>query len=151
TYIVIDSAPSASFTDAVLLAAMVDGLLLVVHSNSTPRTLVLRTKHLLAAAGAKIFGVVLSQVVMSSQDSIYGSYVYQKNEKVPEHPLGGLDRAATLPATATSTLMSDAAESISPALGEPAKSTLPTNGKVSPILKTSGSNGNGSTPVNPAR
>jgi len=81
TYIVIDSAPSASFTDAVLLSSMVDGLLLVVHSNSTPRHLVLRTKQLLAAAGAKIFGVVLSQVVMSSQDAIYGSYLYQKNDK----------------------------------------------------------------------
>lgn len=82
TYIVIDSAPSASFTDAVLLSAMVDGLLLVVHCNSTARNLVLRTKHLLSGAGAKIFGVVLSQVVMTSQDAIYGSYLYQTKEKV---------------------------------------------------------------------
>jgi capsular exopolysaccharide synthesis family protein len=81
TYIVIDSAPSASFTDAVLLSAMVDGLLMVIHCNSTPRNLVLRTKHLLTGAGAKIFGVVLSQVVMASPDAIYGSYLYKTSEK----------------------------------------------------------------------
>lgn len=96
TYIVIDSAPSASFTDAVLLSSMVDGLLLVVHSNATPRQLVLRTKQLLAGAGAKIFGVVLSQVVMSSQDAIYGSYLYQKNEKSPNGQLGESDAAGNL-------------------------------------------------------
>lgn len=81
TYIVIDSAPSGSFTDAVLLSAMADGLLMVVHSNSTPRSLVIRTRQLLAGSGAKIFGVVLSKVVTSSQDAIYGSYLYQSNEK----------------------------------------------------------------------
>jgi len=60
---------------------MVDGLLMVIHCNSTPRNLVLRTKHLLTGAGAKIFGVVLSQVVMSSPDAIYGSYLYKTSEK----------------------------------------------------------------------
>ncbi len=98
TYIVIDSAPSASFTDAVLLSAMVDGLLLVVHSNSTARNLILRTKHLLTGAGAKILGVVLSQVVMSSQDAIYGSYVYQTKEKVTgELPADSMMSSDTTP------------------------------------------------------
>ena len=61
-HIVIDSPPAASFTDGVLLSAVADGVLLVVHGGTASRHIVRRTKQLLADVGAKIFGVVLNNV-----------------------------------------------------------------------------------------
>jgi capsular exopolysaccharide synthesis family protein len=151
TYIVIDSAPSASFTDAVLLSAMVDGLLLVVHSNSTPRDLVLRTKHLLTGAGAKIFGVVLSQVAMSSQDAIYGNYHYKPNEKeiepLPRHltkEVGDTDKTAKLTTAAAEKEPEGNSETPSTPetdATEPAPSAIALNGKHAPAALLTHVNG----------
>ena len=74
THIVIDSPPIASFTDGVLIAAMVDGVLLVVHAGKSSRGIVRRSKQLLQEVGAKIFGVVLNNANLRSQD---GYYYYQ--------------------------------------------------------------------------
>jgi capsular exopolysaccharide synthesis family protein len=74
TYIVIDSPPAASFTDAVVLSSLVDGVLLVSHSGKTPREAIRRTKQLLVGAGAKIFGVVLNQVEARQNDYYYQGY-----------------------------------------------------------------------------
>ncbi|MGB7922109.1 MAG: polysaccharide biosynthesis tyrosine autokinase [Pyrinomonadaceae bacterium] len=79
THIVIDSPPIASFTDGVLVASMVDGVLLVVHSGKSSRGIVKRSRQLLQDVGAKIFGVVLNNVNLRSQDSYYyyNSYYHQ--------------------------------------------------------------------------
>ncbi|HEY0544553.1 MAG TPA: polysaccharide biosynthesis tyrosine autokinase [Pyrinomonadaceae bacterium] len=74
THIVIDSPPIASFTDGVLIAAMVDGVLLVVHAGKSSRGIVRRSRQLLQDVGAKIFGVVLNNANLRSQD---GYYYYQ--------------------------------------------------------------------------
>lgn len=74
THIVIDSPPIASFTDGVLVASMVDGVLLVVHAGKSSRGIVRRSRQLLYDVGAKIFGVVLNNVNVKSQD---GYYYYQ--------------------------------------------------------------------------
>jgi capsular exopolysaccharide synthesis family protein len=74
THIVIDSPPIASFTDGVLVSAMVDGVLLVVHAGKSSRGIVRRSRQLLQDVGAKIFGVVLNNVNLRSQD---GYYYYQ--------------------------------------------------------------------------
>lgn len=77
THIIIDSAPAASFTDAVLLSAMVDGLLLVVRSGSTPTTVVRRVRQLLLGANANVIGAVLTQVNGHQFDYYYqNSYYY---------------------------------------------------------------------------
>ncbi|HKS28649.1 MAG TPA: polysaccharide biosynthesis tyrosine autokinase [Pyrinomonadaceae bacterium] len=73
-YIVIDSPPITSFTDGVLLASMVDGVMLVAHGGRTSRNLVLRSRQMLQEVGAKIFGVVLNNVDMHSNDDYYHSY-----------------------------------------------------------------------------
>src|SRR5438876_10893782 len=70
-YIVIDSPPVASFTDGVLIASMVDGVLLVVHGGKGSRTVVRRSRQLLLEVGAKIFGVVLNNVNVRSHDYYY--------------------------------------------------------------------------------
>ncbi len=74
THIVVDSPPIASFTDGVLISAMVDGVLLVVHAGKSSRGIVRRSRQLLLDVGAKIFGVVLNNVNLRSQD---GYYYYQ--------------------------------------------------------------------------
>jgi succinoglycan biosynthesis transport protein ExoP len=71
THIVIDSPPISSFTDGVLIASMVDGVLLVVHGGRSSRTVVRRSRQLLLDVGAKIFGVVLNNVNVRSHDYYY--------------------------------------------------------------------------------
>lgn len=71
THVVIDSPPIASFTDGVLLGSMVSGCLLVVHAGKSSRGVVKRSRMLLQDVGAKIFGVVLNNVNLRSQEDYY--------------------------------------------------------------------------------
>lgn len=73
-YIVIDSPPISSFTDGVLIAAMVDGVLLVVHGGRSSRHVIRRARQVLQEVGAKIFGVVLNNVTLSTKDDYYKYY-----------------------------------------------------------------------------
>jgi capsular exopolysaccharide synthesis family protein len=74
SHIVIDSPPAISFTDASILSTMVDGVVLVVHSGKSSRAVVRRAKQQLLDVGAHIFGVVLNNVKMESQDYYYSGY-----------------------------------------------------------------------------
>ncbi len=53
THIVIDSPPIASFTDGVLIASMVDGVILVVHAGRSSRQVVRRSRQMLQEIGGK--------------------------------------------------------------------------------------------------
>jgi capsular exopolysaccharide synthesis family protein len=82
-YVVVDSPPISSFTDGVLIATMVDGVLLVVHGGKSSRHIVRRSKQLLSDVGSKVFGVVLNNVNLQSHDyyyyqSYYGRKYYAK-------------------------------------------------------------------------
>jgi succinoglycan biosynthesis transport protein ExoP len=79
THVVVDSPPIASFTDGVLIASMVDGVVLVVNAGETSRQVVRRSKQLLTDIGARILGVVLNNVNLRSQDNYYyyQSYYYR--------------------------------------------------------------------------
>ncbi len=81
THVVVDSPPITSFTDGVLIASMVDGVILVVHSGKSSRQVVRRARQLLQDVGAKIFGVVLNNVNLRSQDNYYyyQSYYHRNN------------------------------------------------------------------------
>jgi capsular exopolysaccharide synthesis family protein len=74
THVIIDSPPIASFTDGVLIASMVDGVLLVVHGGKASRNVVRRSKQVLQDVGAKIFGVVLNNVNIATTDYYYKYY-----------------------------------------------------------------------------
>lgn len=76
THIVIDSPPVNSFTDGVLIASMVDGVLLVVHGGKSSRGVVRRSRQLLLDIGAKIVGVVLNNVSVRSHDYYYYHHRY---------------------------------------------------------------------------
>jgi len=80
THVVIDSPPITSFTDGVLIASMVDGVILVVHSGKSSRQVVKRAKQLLQDVGARILGVVLNNVNLRSQDNYhYYQTYYHRN------------------------------------------------------------------------
>lgn len=73
-HIIIDSPPAISFTDASILSTMVDGVMLVVHGGRSSRAVVRRAKQQLLDVGAHIFGVVLNNVRLDTQDYYYQSY-----------------------------------------------------------------------------
>jgi polysaccharide biosynthesis transport protein len=74
-FIVIDSPPVMAATDAVILSALTDGVLLVVRSGETPKEAFTRTRDLLAAVKCRLLGVVLNAVDSSAPDYYY-SYRY---------------------------------------------------------------------------
>lgn len=74
SHIIIDSPPAISFTDASILSTMVDGVMLVVHAGRSSRAVVRRAKQQLLDVGAHIFGVVLNNVKLESQDYYYSGY-----------------------------------------------------------------------------
>jgi len=70
-HVVIDSPPIAAFTDGVLIATMVDGVLLVVHSGKSSRKVVARARKLLLDVGARIIGVVLNRAELAGLNGYY--------------------------------------------------------------------------------
>ena len=79
THVVVDSPPVSSFTDGVLISTMVDGVLLVVHGGKSSRNVVKRARQLLHDVGAKVFGVVLNNVNLQSNDYYYYQRYYAAN------------------------------------------------------------------------
>ncbi|QQS33117.1 MAG: polysaccharide biosynthesis tyrosine autokinase [Acidobacteriota bacterium] len=71
THVVLDSPPIASFTDGVLIASMVDGVILVVNAGVSSRQVVKKSRMLLNEIGAKVFGVVLNNVNLNTKDNYY--------------------------------------------------------------------------------
>jgi Mrp family chromosome partitioning ATPase len=70
--IVIDSPPLLLVTDATVLAAKCDGVILVAAANETPRGAVERSKIILEGAGARMLGVVVNK----SRKATGGYYHY---------------------------------------------------------------------------
>jgi capsular exopolysaccharide synthesis family protein len=89
-HIIVDSPPTISFTDASILSTMVDGVVLVVHGGRSSRAVVRRAKQQLIDVGAHIFGVVLNNVKLETQDYYYAGYYsnyYYSN--VPDEEVEG--------------------------------------------------------------
>ena len=70
-YIFIDSPPIMAVTDTVRLSTMVDGVVLVVNSQGTPKQVVKEACARLSYARAKILGVVLNRANMQNGDQVY--------------------------------------------------------------------------------
>ncbi|MFN2498981.1 MAG: GumC family protein [Pyrinomonadaceae bacterium] len=90
SHIVLDSPPAISFTDASILSTMVDGVVLVVHGGKSSRAVVRRAKQQLLDVGAHIFGVVLNNVKLETQDYYYSGYYssYYSEGNKPEDASG---------------------------------------------------------------
>jgi Mrp family chromosome partitioning ATPase len=74
-FIVVDSPPIMAATDAAILSALTDGVLLVVRSGETAKEALTRSRDLLAAVRCHLLGVVLNAVDSGAPDYYY-SYRY---------------------------------------------------------------------------
>jgi polysaccharide biosynthesis transport protein len=75
-HILIDSPPVMQLSDAVLLSTMVDGVVLVVSNQETPKYVVREACSRLNYARAKILGVMLNRVNLRSGDYAYYYHSY---------------------------------------------------------------------------
>ena len=75
-FIVIDSPPIMAATDAVILSALTDGVILVVRSGETPKEAFTRCRDLLAAVNSRVLGVILNAVDTSGPNFYYAYRYY---------------------------------------------------------------------------
>ena len=75
-HIVVDTPPALSVTDAVVLSPRADAVVLVIRSGQTTKQVLRRSRDVLAQVNAKIVGVLLNAVDLSSPDYYY-YYEYQ--------------------------------------------------------------------------
>ena len=75
-HIVIDTPPTLSVTDAVVLSQRMDAIILVIRSNQTTKQALRRARDILAQVNARITGVLLNAVDLTSPDYYY-YYEYQ--------------------------------------------------------------------------
>lgn len=71
-FVVFDTPPIMAVTDAGVLGAIVDGVLLVVRAERTKRELVRRAETLLRGAKARVVGCVLTNIKEYTSYYIYG-------------------------------------------------------------------------------
>jgi capsular exopolysaccharide synthesis family protein len=75
-HIVVDTPPTLSVTDAVVLSPRADAIVLVIRSGQTTKQALRRSRDILAQVSAKVSGVLLNAVDLSSPDYYY-YYEYQ--------------------------------------------------------------------------
>jgi polysaccharide biosynthesis transport protein len=73
-YVIFDSPPVLAVTDAIVLAASADGVVLTVHGGQTPRELVQRSAEKLRQANIPVLGAILNNLDLHQ----YG-YTYRKS------------------------------------------------------------------------
>jgi len=71
-WVVVDTPPVGAVADALVLAPLVDGVLLVVQAERVPRPAAVLTAERLAAAGGRLLGVVLNRAPVERYPYEYG-------------------------------------------------------------------------------
>lgn len=90
-HIVVDTPPSLSVTDAVVLSPRADAVVLVIRSGQTTKQALRRSRDILLQVNAKVVGVLLNAVDLSSPDYYYyyeyrGKYAsYYRDEDSQGH------------------------------------------------------------------
>jgi len=77
-FVILDSSPLLTLADSRILASLVDGVLLVVKSEATPREQVLQSQSSIRSAGASLIGAVLNGVSLHT-NGYYGLGIYGSN------------------------------------------------------------------------
>jgi len=75
-HIVIDTPPTLSVTDAVIMSTRADAVVLVIRSGQTTKQALRRARDILARVNAKVAGVLLNAADLTSPDYYY-YYEYQ--------------------------------------------------------------------------
>ena len=90
-HIVVDTPPTLSVTDAVVMSTRADSVVLVIRSGQTTKQALRRARELLVQVNARVSGVLLNAVDLSSPDYYYyyeyqGKYGhrYYRNEELTE-------------------------------------------------------------------
>jgi polysaccharide biosynthesis transport protein len=73
-HVVYDSPPTLSVTDAAIMAARMDGVILVVQAGETSRDAVARATEKLRVVNARVLGALLNRVDTTSPGGYYRSY-----------------------------------------------------------------------------
>lgn len=91
-HIVIDTPPTLSVTDAVVLSPRVDAIILVIRSGQTTKQALRRARDILMQVNAHVTGVLLNAVDLTSPDYYY-YYEYQGkySQYYQEEPLEPTD------------------------------------------------------------
>ena len=87
-HIVIDTPPTLSVTDAVVMSTRADAVVLVIRSGQTTKQALRRSREILMQVNARIAGVLLNAVNLNSPDYYYyyeyqgkyGQHYYQEDE-----------------------------------------------------------------------
>ena len=77
-YVIIDSPPTLSVTDAVVISPEVDAVVMVIRSGETTKDAIRRSRDTLYQVNAKIVGIVMNAVDLRSPD-LYYYYYYSKH------------------------------------------------------------------------
>jgi polysaccharide biosynthesis transport protein len=75
-HIIVDTPPTLSVTDAVVLSTRADAVVLVIRSGQTTKPALRRSRDILAQVNARVSGVLLNAVDLDSPDYYY-YYEYQ--------------------------------------------------------------------------
>jgi len=75
-HIVVDTPPALSVTDAVVMSTRADAVVLVIRSGQTTKQALRRSRDLLMQVNARVAGVLLNAVDLTSPDYYY-YYEYQ--------------------------------------------------------------------------
>jgi capsular exopolysaccharide synthesis family protein len=102
-YILIDTPPLIPFTDAGILGAQTDGVLLVVQARKTQAHNVKKAKDFLDQTHSRILGFVLTHADYSHPDFYGDYYYYYTNQKHHEHKDNGNGNGKKKPASADKT------------------------------------------------
>jgi exopolysaccharide transport family protein len=96
-HVVIDTPPTLSVTDAVVLSTRADSVVLVIRSGQTTKAALRRARDLLAQVNAKVTGVLLNAVDLASPDYYYyeyqgkyGSHYYTDDSAGPPQAQGSV-------------------------------------------------------------
>jgi len=79
--IIIDTPPASIITDAALIAAVTDGVLLVIESGKTVIDQAIKTKEILSNVRANVLGVVINKATGHKSKNYYYHYYYSKKAK----------------------------------------------------------------------
>lgn len=79
--VLIDAPPTIAVTDAAVMAAKVDGIVLVIDSTSVRPEMAQKAKDLLVKANGHILGVILNRIEIEEEHAYY-YYYYGSEHKV---------------------------------------------------------------------
>lgn len=87
-WVIIDTPPALFVSDASVLGAMADGVILVVKSGTSARSLLFRAKEQLLNVKAKIVGTILNNMTVTRLGRHYSYYYYHGYARyTKEYPL----------------------------------------------------------------